>query len=225
MSAIERKPLRSASPRAWCLRTRRSVNRGGKLSCRGSTAYPTRRLGATRTGRTAHGAGTLTLSACSRPGYPPLSEIVQPMTQTADVPARDSVSQILCAAADLEQQLVALPSRTAHLNEALDDSLIPRLKIKRPTAAALPWIPPSPCAPGAMEGAIGSQISRPMPAVSNCVARALYLSRTRVEVCGCVRIWVAPPRWLNTTRPDGEWSMALARWHCQAVASRLPTLF
>ena len=147
---------------------------------------PHSRRGAARARRGVHNAGTLTLSACSRPGYPPLSEIVQPMTRTADVPARDSLSQILCAAAALEPQPVTLPSGTAHLNEAIDDSLIPRLKIKRLTAAALPWIPPSRCTPGATQGAIGSQISRPMPAVSNCAARPPYISRARALRCADV---------------------------------------
>ena len=209
-----------SEPTRLAFTDRRCVDCGGRPYCRCPTAYPTRRLGATRTGRTVHGAGTLTLSACSRPGCPPLSEIVQPMTQTADVPARDSVSQILCAAAALEQQPVTVPSRTAHLNEAIDDSLIPRPKIKRPTTAALPWIPPSPCAPSAMEGAIGNQISRPMPAVSNYVARAPYMSRARASRCADVYGFGWRPNDGSTRRGpmvNGPW-----RWHAGTARQLRP---
>ena len=132
-----------------------------------------------------------------RPGYPPFSEMVQPMTQTAGVPARESVSQILCIAAALKPQPVTLPSRTAHLNEAIDDSLIPRLKINKPHRRRI-----------ALDAAItlraeldGGRHREPdFPTAAGHFqlrrARVFYLSRTRVEVCGCVRIWEAGGRWV-----------------------------
>ena len=54
------------------------------------------------------------------------------MTLTADVPAREPVSQKLCESAGLGLELRAetLRSRATLLFEAIDDSLIPCLKFK-----------------------------------------------------------------------------------------------
>ena len=54
------------------------------------------------------------------------------MTQTACDPVREPVSQIQCEAARLDVQPETLSSRAALHNEAIDESLIPCLKIKGP---------------------------------------------------------------------------------------------
>ena len=57
-----------------------------------------------------------------------------PLTRTADVPARELVSQIPreAASAGVDPQPETLRSRAALLYEAMDDSLIPRLQVKEP---------------------------------------------------------------------------------------------
>ena len=104
------------------------------------------------------------------------------MTRTADVPAREPVSQYLCEAAGvgLVPRPETLRCRAAPLFEAIGDGLIPCLKIKDPHRRRI-----------ALDSAIILCAERIVAShqeselIDRCVALSTSLSGTRA---GCVRM-------------------------------------
>ena len=127
------------------------------------------------------------------------------MTRTADLPARELVSQIPreATSAGVDPQPETLRSRAARLYEAIDDGLIACLEIKKPHRRSIALdtrhhplhrvrrSPPS-----------GARLPDRCLAISGPVSRArvFYVSRARVGVCVGVRIWDGPRQpWNGTT--------------------------
>ena len=112
------------------------------------------------------------------------------MTQTADVAARESIFNIQCEAARLVVQRDTLPSGAALQYEAIDDSLIPCLKIRGPYRRDMgPDAGITLCA-----GDAGTRHKEPnspsqyLDGFRTLLARARY---ARVGVYGIVRIFEA----------------------------------
>ena len=103
--------------------------------------------------------------------------------------ARERVSQIKHEAARREPQAKALLSKAARLHEAIGDSLIPCLTVEESRRRCID-----------LDTAITLRAEhdatryRKPDTTDRCPAISPYASRTRVAVCGCVRIWDAPRR-------------------------------
>ena len=115
------------------------------------------------------------------------------MTQTAHIPARGAASDVPHKPARLGPELrpETLPASTTPLYGAIDDGLIPCLKIReRRRRIAFDTII-----------ILLGRTRRGLAFATNASrTRAVYVSRARVAVCGCVRIWDATRRpWKDTT--------------------------
>ena len=166
-------------------------------------------------------------SSLFRRGYPRLSETRQPMTQTAHVPARGPATDVPRKPARLGSELrpYTLPASTTPLYGAIDDGLIPSLKIREPRRRIALDTTITLCAEHTPQPAIGSQISPPGPRLSHkrlAYARRLRLARPRCGVRMCADLGCSPPTLeghhaMTDRRRTSETDFTANRWQRRAI--------
>ena len=120
------------------------------------------------------------------------------MTQTAHIAAREAVYQILREALRLGLELRSrtLRSRAELPHERIHESLIPPGKSRNSSAAASPWIPPTPVCRARRSPPSGAGFHTrcvTFPRASRAPARCLFRARARWGVRLCTDSGLSPP--------------------------------